>query len=623
MGHELNALLLVMVLAASVPILANRLKRFRVPIVVGEILCGIMVGKSGFNLVGGSPALEFLGEFGFIYLMFLSGLELDFAQVGAGVEEERRQPGWRRVRTLAVAGFLCTLLLAEGAGFLFRLGGLAKDPVLMGLILSTTSLGIVVPVLKERGLIKTSLGQLLLMSALIGDFVTLLLLGLRISLLRTADASTTMLFPVLLLAFGVAALFAKRVRHWAWLNRTMDELSHATAQIRIRLAFVILVGWALLSRALGVETILGAFLAGALISLISWERDALALDKLEAFGYGFFIPVFFIMVGASFDLRALLESPRALAAVPLVILAAYLVKLVPALLFRLRFDWPQTLAAGFLLSSRLSLIVAAASIALKMGIISQAVHSELILVAVVTCTVSPVLFNRFVPSPELTEREGIIIHGREHLAEFLGEKLRRAGEKVVFIACDLPQMARMTTGPQVCVLGPASDAAVLHQAGAATAEALVAMGEDPAENLAVCRLAKERFGVPNVVALADEPQQIAALEALGVRVIQTHLATAVALEGAVLFPSTFEMLMDMNYGIEFLDALTLNREMLGKSIRELNLPGRVLVIGLRRDGEALVPQGDLVLDFGDTVTLVGEGPELRRAKDLLQGKFHG
>lgn len=160
-------LLLITALAFFAPILANQLKRFSIPIVVGEILAGILIGRSGLNIIEPSPILNFLAEFGFAYLMFLSGLEVDFDLL----IPKRRDQSFSIRQPLPLA--LIVLVGTVGLGLLFsvllRSLGIVESPFLMGLILSTTSLGVVVPVLKERDLLGTGYGQLLLVAASLAD----------------------------------------------------------------------------------------------------------------------------------------------------------------------------------------------------------------------------------------------------------------------------------------------------------------------------------------------------------------------------------------------------------------------------------------------------------------------
>ena len=422
-----QSLLLLTALAAVVPILVRQVRRVvPVPIVVGEIVAGIAVGRSGLNLVQESPVLTFLSEFGFIFLMFLSGLEVNFNVLGETKSGSARRPLWQRPGWLAGLNFGLTLFLGLLTGLALWRWEMTRNPILMGLILSTTSLGIVMPVLKERELTGKPYGQLILLSALFADFLTLFLLGLIISVVRKGWSADLMFFGVLLAAFLGAAKLGKWAHSHKLTHRVIEELSHATAQIRVRGAFALIVLWVVLAGSLGVEVILGAFLAGAIIGQNRQTTRQVFEEKLDAMGYGFFIPIFFIMVGARFDLTALMASPGALWLVALLIAAAYLVKLLPALCFRTLFSWRESFAAGALLSSRLSLIIAASAIALSLDMITSATNSAIVLVAIVTCTASPILFNRLLPVRPETKRSGIIVLGTDFLAEMLGKRLSQA-----------------------------------------------------------------------------------------------------------------------------------------------------------------------------------------------------
>jgi Kef-type K+ transport system membrane component KefB len=618
MGEEFPflSLLLITALAAFVPLLASRLRRLRVPIVVGEILAGIIVGHSGLNLIEPSPALDFLATFGFTYLMFLSGLEVDFAALLA--LRDRANGGW--LSNPLVLG-LAVFVLTVAGGLVVALGltrvGLIQNPLIMALILSTTSLGIVVPVLKERSLAGSQYGQSLLISALVADFVTLLLISFVVAVISHGLTFELLLVLLLLGAFATLARVGQLAAGNPRLRRLVEELSHATAQIRVRGAFALMVAFIVLAEWLGTEIILGAFLAGAIISLLAGREGSELRMKMEAMGFGFFVPIFFIMVGVRFDLPALLSSPQALLLVPLLLGVAYVVKFLAALLYRLNFSWRETLAAGALLSSRLSLIIAAAAIALDLGIINQATNASVILVAIVTCTLSPMLFNRLLPPKAIVARRGVILVGLGELAALLAERLRQAGEPVTLIGLNRRRAQRMRRRNLPVIEGNPADPSVLEAAGVASAAALVAISEQDETNLAACRLACEVFDVPHRVILVSDPTIAAQINGQGTRVVQPQLALALALEGALHFPAAFDMLADHTDGVEVREVALNNPRLDRRPLQRIRLPGHALVLGLRREGEVLVPHGNTTLRQGDVLMLVGHPDELRQAMAWL------
>jgi len=293
-------LLIVVFLAFITPIALSRFKKIRLPIVVGEILVGIIVGRSGLGWVAHHDAvLDLLAELGFVFLMFLSGMEIDFKSI-VGVSSSREKGKKHPIGPLGLGSlsFVLTLVFSTLIGFALVKAGLVTNPWMIALILSTTSLGVVVPVLKERGLSSGRYGQSLLVAALIADFATMLLITVVVAALSHGLTLDILLIGVLFVAFFLmyqfGMLFFNRI---PGVRRLMEELSHATAQIKIRAAFTMMLIFVALAEGLGTEIILGAFLAGAIVSLLTTPEDAETKHQLESFGFGFFIPIFFIMVG--------------------------------------------------------------------------------------------------------------------------------------------------------------------------------------------------------------------------------------------------------------------------------------------------------------------------------------
>jgi len=620
MGHEasstLTSLLLVTGLAVAVPLIAARFRRIRVPVVVMEILAGIVIGGSGFDIVDPLPTLTFLAEFGFAFLMFLAGLEVDFSLIIPRSEQrETAEPFYRNVTFLGAAVLAGTIVLAGLISLALAALDVTRSPALMGLILSTTSMGIVVPVLKERRMLVSEFGQALLVGALLADFVTLILIGVVVAFYERGLSLDLLVILLLGVVFAALARVGHLLDRWNVQERIAELVSHS-AQIGVRMALALLVAWEVLSEALGLEIILGAFLAGALISLLSPEGDEMLREKLDAMGYGFFIPIFFISVGIDFDLQSLFASPSALAIVPVLIVVAYFVKVVPALLYRLRFSWRETLSAGALLSSRLSLIIAASAIALELELVTPATNSAVILLAIVTCTLSPFIFNRIAPEPEEKERHGTILVGDGDLAGLLAQRLVRRGRTELALVGDCS--GRIQQALDQCVLkfdrAPTSEA--LAAAGAERAEALLAVGTDETVNVEVARLARQTFGIPNVIAVASSLEHYRVLRALGARWVQPSMAMMLSLEGALEFPAAFDLLARMR-GIRVREAELRDPNLGGHTLQELDLPGGALVMGIRREDEVIVPRSDTRLRLGDTLMLVVPEEQLDEVRAWL------
>lgn len=605
-------LLVVVGVAFLVPLITARIRRVRIPTVVGEILAGIVVGQSGLGLVGHDPVLEVLALLGFAYLMFLSGLEVDFGAIlprpGAwrGSWKERLD----NPLSLGVLTFVLTLLMALLAAWGLHALDAADDPWLMALILSTTSLGLVVPVLKERNLTPQPYGQMLLVSAVVADFMTMLLVSVYV-VLHTQGLSLEVLLVLLLFgAFGTAYRLALLARRRFPGLKLMEGLAQATAQIDVRGAFAIGLAFIALAENLGVEMILGAFLGGSLISLLSSRGTSDLHHRLDVLGYAFLIPIFFVMVGVRFDLASVLDSPRTLLLVPLLLVLAYGVKLVPALLFRLSYSWRETLAGGTLLSSRLSLIIAVAAIGLDLGSIDEATNAAIILVAIFTCTLSPLIFNRILPPVPPVRRKFVVV-GAGKRPRLLARRIAGHGEAVVVLDSDPRRESSVKALGLPFVQGDAADPATWAALVPETIRAVAALLPDEDANLQVCQLLRTELGIERVVARVRDVTRTQPFTDLGVRVVNPSLSPVVELEYLLLYPSVSSLMADLQDEHEVIEMRLRSPDMAGRPLSKIDFPQGSMVVLVRRSGDVIYPRGETRLQIGDRLTLIGPQDSVR------------
>jgi trk system potassium uptake protein TrkA len=629
MEHTISfyPLLVVTGLAVLVPVLLKPFARLGIPIVVGEIVAGMVAGPSGLGLIAErTPNLDFLKLFGFVYLMFLSGLEVDF-----GLLFGRRRPGtsngWRSLLLgsalrAGVTAFVVTLLISAGASILVLRLGLARDPVIIALILSTTSLGVVMPVLKERGLIKTELGQHILVYAVIGDFATVLLVSAYLLFFSHGLSFQILLVLALLAATFLVYRLAEMSQRRMPLSKLIEELSGATSSLDIRGALALAVMFIALAQGLGVEVILGAFLAGAILSLLSEEQGSNLRPKLNALGFGFFVPVFFIMVGADFRISMLFANRTALMAAPLLLLLALLVKFGTGLVYRPLFDWTRTIAFGSLISARLSLIIAIAAVGVGVGAISRATEAAAILVAVATVVIAPLLFNGLIPPPP-EERPRVVVVGAPSHARLLAQRLVEHGEDVVVVTANpnYPAKAKQLgintvyTDPD----GYTEAARGVCSTGRCT---LVCMLDDE-KKTAVLAAAAHSWGLQAVVAYVEDHALASSLRRNGIQVIEPSRSLLAMLEATIRFPQVVSLLTEEN-GDREVETLELrSRELDGVRLRDIRMPGDALILVITRDGHLVIPRGRTELAAGDLLTLVGSKESVERAKLFFSVTMEG
>jgi Kef-type K+ transport system membrane component KefB len=381
-GLHFDDLAIVAAVAFGAPLLLGLVPGLRVPSVVLEIVAGIVLGPSVLGWVEVDTPVDVVALIGLAFLLLLAGLEIEFDQL--------------RGRLLEVAGG--GFALAFGIGLLLcyglHAGGLVQAPFLTAVILSATSLAVVLPVLKDSGLIATPFGQVVIAGTSIADVATVVMLSLFFSEREGGLGSRLVLFGcfgLLCLAGAAAILAGGRVSR---LSRALVMLQDTTAQIRVRGAFVLLLVFTLLAERLGLEAILGAFLSGAILKLV--DRDRMMThshfhEKLGEAGFGIFVPVFFVASGVRFDGHALFSSGSTLARVPVLLAALLLIRGLPALLYRPLVGTRRAVAAGLLQATTLSFVIVATRIGMELGLLSRANGAALVAAALLSVVIYPVL----------------------------------------------------------------------------------------------------------------------------------------------------------------------------------------------------------------------------------------
>jgi Kef-type K+ transport system membrane component KefB len=373
-------LLIVVAVGFGAPLVLGFFPAVRLPSVVLEIVAGIVIGPAVLGWVSVDEPVRVFSTVGLAYLLFLAGLEVDFERLRG------------RVLRLALVGFVVSLAIAIAAGVLLKAGGFVSQPLFVAIVLSATSLGVLVPVLKDVGEIESTFGQLIVASATIADFATVILLSLFFSREAGSTASKVILLVGLFVVAVLIALLIAGVERSTRLGDVLRHLQDTTAQIRIRAAFVLLVGLVALATELGLEVILGAFIAGAIISLVDRDRAMTHPDfrrKLEATGFGIFVPVFFVTTGVRYDLDALTANTSTLLHVPIFLAALVAVRGLPALLYRPVIPRERVPVAVLMQATSLPFIVAATAVGLALHVVSPANAAALIAAGLLSVVIFP------------------------------------------------------------------------------------------------------------------------------------------------------------------------------------------------------------------------------------------
>src|SRR5947207_349713 len=380
MEIDFTNLLIVAAAAFAAPLALGLVPSLRLPAVVLEIVLGIVLGPSVLVWARVDEPVHVMSLLGLAFLLLLAGLEVEFDQFRG------------RLLKLTGLGFLASLAIALVFALSLHGAGLVKSPLLITIIAAATSLGVVIPVLKDAGESSTQFGQVVLAGASIADVATIILLSLFFSGHSSglgAKLSLLGAFAVFAVAIGLVVLGAERSMR---LSGALLRLQDTTAQIRVRGAFVLLVGFVVLAEKFGLEAILGAFMAGAILKLV--DRDQAMThtpfhQKPGQCGFGIFVPFFFVASGLNFDGSALFAKSSTLALVPIFVVLLLAPRALPALLYRSLLDGRHVAAAGLLQATSLGFIVVATQIGMDLDLITRGTGAAFVAAGLVSVLVFP------------------------------------------------------------------------------------------------------------------------------------------------------------------------------------------------------------------------------------------
>jgi Kef-type K+ transport system membrane component KefB len=379
---DTTSFLLVLAVAAAAPVLADFASRAHaavlVPVVVMEIVLGAVIGPDVLDLAQRDDVLDVLSQLGLGFLFFFAGYEIQFDRI-------RGSP-----LRLAVLGWLITLALAYSAAGLLAVTGVVLSGLLVGSAMTTTALGTLIPVLRDAGKLDTRLGTFVLGAGAIGEFGPVLIVTLLLS-----TQSDTFTQALLLIAFVAIALLAAVIssgtvgRHWQFIERHLET----SAQLPVRLTVLLLFALVVVAADLGLDVILGAFAAGAILRLVLRGHEVeLFESKLDAVGFGFLIPFFFVTSGMDIDLEALVSSARALIELPVFLGLFLLVRGLPALvLYRGVLDRTERRALALLSATQLPLVVAITTIGIDQGHMRPSTAAAMVGAGVLSVLIYPAL----------------------------------------------------------------------------------------------------------------------------------------------------------------------------------------------------------------------------------------
>ncbi|WP_125711835.1 cation:proton antiporter [Companilactobacillus kedongensis] len=379
------SVLITLFAALATPLIMAKFRITRIPGTVAEIIMGIIIGKTGLDLIQPNETLTYLANLGVIMLIFLGGMEIDFSLF----EKKPNEDGKKSPLGLAFGSFMSVLAMSIVLSLILYYTGLFNNIILSTILVSTIALGVIISLLTEVGLLKIEYGQTLLLISAMGEFIPLVALTIY-SAIQQKNYFSALLLPSI---FIVAIILLRRFQR---VYTFFDKIDKATTQLDIRLAFFLIFTLVTVAEQIGAESILGAFLAGVVMKLLNPKPDT--QEKLSSMAYGFFVPIFFIVTGVNLNLRTMLKDQQALILIPIFFIAFILAKSIIFLVLRHRFGNKFSFAAAILMSTTITLVLPILQVGQNLKIITEAQNGAITLAAIITCIVCPMIFNKILSS---------------------------------------------------------------------------------------------------------------------------------------------------------------------------------------------------------------------------------
>ena len=604
------SLFLVVLLALVIPIFMARFQISNVPTAVAEIIVGIIMGSSGFNLITSTHDLTFLSNLGVILLMFLSGMEIDFDLLQRKNNPKGKSQAGKTVDPLktAITAFIGIVIMAFVLAYVLRLTGLFSEVMLAAIILMTVALGVVIATLKEKDILGRPIGQTILLTAVLGEVIPLLLLTIYASI---NGGNAEQLWLIILLFVAAIFLLRRFKQPYLW----FAKITKSTTQLDIRLAFFLIFALVTVAETVGAENILGAFLAGVVMKLL--EPSEATKDKLTSIGYGFFIPIFFIMTGVGLNLRSLFAHPSSLMLLPVLVIFLFIAK-VPVLLTYVRyFQKKNAFAGGFLTATTITIVLPTLQVARKLHAITSTQSDAFILAAVIVCILSPIVFNsNFVLLPEDKIKEKVAIVGANAVTVPVAHDLHANWYSVKMFTDKKNQYKTYDSRVDNLTFLPNLDEETLEKDGVFDGDIVVAANRADEDNIKIARMAKEK-GVNRVIARLSEvdSKTLTEFNEKGIEVFNSTNVHAALMRAMIESPTVYRIMTDTKnilYSVK-----VKNTHYTGRQLMDLEFIDQITVSRIKRGDEWLIPRGATVIEQGDILVFSGEFKVADRVRDLL------
>jgi len=616
MSLDYFPIFVILVIAYLVPMILAWLEVSRIPSVLVEILMGIIIGPHILDLVGETSYMEFLAYTGFLFLIFLSGLEIDIGKIKASFPRGKISVSSLVSNPFLLAVFIYTgsLVISLPVAFLVNLL-YGIDIVFFTLLFPTVAISIIVPILKSDGEITRRFGQVILLEGAIATIMSIILISLYAGILQYGFQKELLLFLVIFVTFFVAYKIGSIMTKIPLFQKIQYILEHAASQIRVRGSIALLLLFVVVADLINMELVLGAFFAGVLISIFTAKERSSLLFKLDGMSYGFFIPIFFIMVGVNLDLSVLNNLGSSLLFVSVLLVGFYFIQVMPSLIMGRLFGMKRAVSAGILLTSRLGLAIATAQIGLSLDVISPAANTAIVLAAIITSVLSPLFYKQLTQVGQ--KHYKLYIIGGGPSGALLAERMKMHGMSYVLIENDHKRLKDLDEQAAELVVGDFKDENLYKEMGLQPQDQVILLTGSDETNQEMIDFFRDKFNHSKIIALDHDEHSAVSTKASEVQHISANEIIAHHFENLIFNPTSEAMLTDA-FGTYLVEEIPMmNRNIDGKRVKEIPFHPAGSLMLLRREKEIFVPHGDTHLLMGDLITVIGT----RQALETFHKKF--
>ena len=611
-------LFIIFIIAWLVPLVLSWLEIGRVPAVIVEIVMGVVIGPFALDLVDDTPYMEFLSETGFLFLIFLAGLEIDVNKILSSFPKGRIKLIDLSTNTLLVSLviYFGSLLLSLPFALLVN-QFIEFDIVFFTFLLPTVALSITVPILKADGELKRKFGQIMLMEGAIATVMSIILISIYSGVLKNGFQVELLQFGLIFVVFIITYVAGKRLVRIRTFQKLLYRLEHAASQIKVRGTVALMLLFVIVAQYIDTELVMGAFFAGALLSLFVVKERSALLFKLDGMSYGFFIPIFFIMVGVKLDLSALTQFGESIPFIITLTMGFFLTQIIPALVMIKVFGLKKALAGGILLTARLGLTIAAAQIGLSLNVITTADNAGIVTAAIITSLLSPLLYKQLNRSSG-EEIHNIILLGGSRASLFLAERLKMHNLSFItflqkedimpeFEQKSIPfeKVEKITTG-------------LLDNLEIRTGDLVIVLTELNYLNKVLTRYVQNNLGHGKIITRKQSATHDMISPESQIKLVDHDELIANHIEDVVMRPDAVDTL-STSFDVYRIEEIKVTKpEVDRKLVREIAFPPSGSLVIQRRDGEVFIPHGNTHLLLGDIMTVIGTGTALSEFRSILE-----